>query len=214
MKIKRLIIGLAAIATLAACSGEKERRPLSENPYFPEEVDEDTTYVTFEEAGGDSLLVGSTTYSKTERELSDMLRTAEDIASPYMLQMALADYDSKLQNAENLTAKAEASGKCSEEELATLHSTLNSICQTMDEKMSKFSMPAIGVIGALKSTTRAVENVKNKEELDKLTTSLKNYFKTLPTLHLIVQEPSQQREVHRLAKELQRTLERKQAELR
>ena len=98
--------------------------------------------------------------------------------------------------------------------LKTLHDTYDYIEAVIAEKRQKFSLPAAGIIGALHTTSKVLNKARTREELDRVLSARPGYFETLPSLHLIVQEPSQQREVHRLAKELQRTLERKKAELR
>ena len=131
-----------------------------------------------------------------------------------MLQLMLSTYDQDMKRAERLVKEAEQSGQCSDAEKETLHATLDYIRGTMDIKMRQYTMPAAGVIGALHSTERALNNAKTRAELEQVMSNCAGYFQTLPTLHLIVQEPSQQREVHRLAKELQRTLERKKSELK
>ena len=203
---------LAASIIMTACSEKKQGT--QGNQYYPEEVDEDTAYVTFEEARGDSMLVGSSIYSTTERELEMMAYQAEEIKSTYMLQLMLSTYDQDMKRAERLVKEAEQSGQCSDAEKETLRATLDYIRGTMDIKMRQYTMPAAGVIGALHSTERALNNAKTRAELEQVMSNCAGYFQTLPTLHLIVQEPSQQREVHRLAKELQRTLERKKSELK
>lgn len=203
---------LAASIIMTACFEKKQGT--QGNQYYPEEVDEDTAYVTFEEARGDSMLVGSAIYSTTERELEVMAYQAEEIKSTYMLQLMLSTYDQDMKRAERLVKEAEQSGQCSDAEKETLHATLDYIRGTMDIKMRQYTMPAAGVIGALHSTERALNNAKTRAELEQVMSNCAGYFQTLPTLHLIVQEPSQQREVHRLAKELQRTLERKKSELK
>ena len=203
---------MLSVLLLAACTDSKQTgRP---NPLIPEEEDEDTTYVTLAEAGGDSLLVGSTVYSNAERILSNLLYNVEGIQSTYMLQIVLGTYENDLQEAKKVLSEAEQSGNCSDEELATLHTTLDRIQQTLDGKMSQFCVPAVGVIGALKSSARSINNARTKADLERVLDGRRSYFQTLSTLHLIVQEPSKQREVHRLAKELQRALEQKQAELK
>ena len=197
---------------LVAC--KENQQTTMGNKYYPEEVDEDTAYVTLEEAAGDSMLVGSSSYSTTERELEVMAYQAEEIKSTYMLQLMLGTYEQDLKHAESLVLNAEKSGQCNDAELETLHATLDYIKGVMHEKTIKYSLPAAGVIGALHTTTQVVNNAKTRAELDNIISGRPGYFQTLGSLHLIVQEPSQQREVHRLAKELQRTLERKKAELR
>ncbi len=203
---------VAAVAVLAACSEQKQGT--KGNPYYPEDVDEDTAYVTLEEAAGDSMLVGSSAYSQVERELEVMAYQAEEIKSTYMLQLMLGTYEQDMKRAADMVKKAEDSGQCNDDELKTLHDTYDYIEAVIAEKRQKFSLPAAGIIGALHTTSKVLNKVRTREELDRVLSARPGYFETLPSLHLIVQEPSQQREVHRLAKELQRTLERKKAELR
>lgn len=203
---------LSVMALLTACSDSKQTT--GKNPYYPEEADEDTAFVTLEEAAGDSMLVGSSLYSTTERELEVMAYQAEEIKSTYMLQLMLSTYEQDLIRAEQKVREAEQSGQCSDAEVETLHATLDYIRGTMDLKMRQYTLPASGVIGALHSTQKAVNNAKTREEFETVMSNCSGYFQTLPTLHLIVQEPSKQREVHRLAKELQRTVERRRAELK
>ena len=203
---------VVGVMLITACTEQKQTT--YGNPYYPEEVDEDTAYVTLEEAAGDSMLVGSSLYSTTERELEVMAYQAEEIKSTYMLQLMLGTYDQDMKRAEQKVREAEQSGQCNDAEVKTLHATLDYIRGTMDIKMRQYTLPAAGVIGALHSTQKALDKATTHEEIEKVLSNGAGYFQTLPTLHLIVQEPTKQREVHRLARELQRTVERKRAELR
>lgn len=209
MKTKLFLLMTGLV--LLSCSEQKQGT--EGNQYYPDEVDEDTTYVTLEEAGGDSLLVGSSTYSQTERELGMLLYEVESVQSTSMLQMLLEHYDADFQKAVKDVENAVQSGLCSDEEIATLQSQLSSIQSTVNSAMNKYTVPAAGVLGTLNMLTRNIGNARTKEELDKALSSRGAVVNTLSTLHLVVQEPSQQREVHRQAKELQRLIERKKAEL-
>lgn len=203
---------VSVMAILTACSDSKQTT--GKNPYYPEEADEDTAFVTLEEAGGDSMLVGSSLYSQTERDLKDLLYETENVRSTYMLQLLLMHYDEDIQKANKKVAEAESSGLCTAEEIATLRTTLDAIQDGVEDKWYDYAAPAVGVIGNLNYLIRSVNSARSKAELEKTLDRRTGYLQTLPTLHLVVQEPSQQKEVHRLAKELQRTIERKRAELR
>lgn len=203
---------VSVMAILTACSDSKQTT--GKNPYYPEEADEDTAFVTLEEAAGDSMLVGSSLYSQTERDLKDLLYETENVRSTYMLQLLLMHYDEDIQKANKKVAEAEGSGLCTAEEIATLRTTLDAIQDGVEDKWYDYAAPAVGVIGNLNYLIRSVNSARSKAELEKTLDRRTGYLQTLPTLHLVVQEPSQQKEVHRLAKELQRTIERKRAELR
>lgn len=203
---------VSVMAILTACSDSKQTT--GKNPYYPEEADEDTAFVTLEEAAGDSMLVGSSLYSQAERDLKDLLYETENVRSTYMLQLLLMHYDEDIQKANKKVAEAESSGLCTAEEIATLRTTLDAIQDGVEDKWYDYAAPAVGVIGNLNYLIRSVNSARSKAELEKTLDRRTGYLQTLPTLHLVVQEPSQQKEVHRLAKELQRTIERKRAELR
>ena len=199
---------------LVACSEQKQTQGTHGNQYYPDEVDEDSTFVTLQEAGGDSMLVGSSLYSQTERDLKELLYETENVKSTYMLQLLLMHYDEDIQKANKKVAEAESSGLCTAEEIATLRTTLDAIQDGVEDKWYDYAAPAVGVIGNLNYLIRSVNSARSKAELEKTLDRRTGYLQTLPTLHLVVQEPSQQKEVHRLAKELQRTIERKRTELR
>lgn len=198
------ILCLSGLLLTAACgSGDKKGAAPTPSGY----VDEDTTYITLEEAEGDSLLVGSVGYSDAARALESLQQRVATIQSPDMLLSMLDEYSTL-----HKTAEAKAAMVENPDERARLQSTLAEIDAAFDSVSTANKLSAQVVIENLRNVQHRLNNCRTRAELLRMTDVRHAFFQHLGSLHKIVWESQRQREVHHLAMEVQNTLQRKQAQ--
>lgn len=197
------LLFMAVVLGLVGCKNEdKNAVPWGTGEEVYE--DEDTTVYTLEETGGDSLLVGSVTYHDAAATGEKLLYKLKAIKSPSMLLSAMDEYESYINKEQpNLDDESEQ----------TRLSTLNKeIRETYEQACRDYMMPYRSVIMTIQTVRKQVENCKSYNDLARLRDVRFAYFRMLPNVHRIVEEPKKRREVHRAAQDLLNVWQRKQAE--
>ncbi len=201
IRIRTLCLtSVLGLLLLTACNGNEQPRnhnglPNTEaDPY----VDEDTTQVTLEEAGGDSLLVGSTDYSEVARTIEMLQARVEATRSPDMLLVLIDDFAQQFSEARKAAAQVEdpTERQRLQAQLGQLHNTYNRTFQAN-------TIPAAGVVDNLRNLQQRLQSCTSRAEFIRITDPRRSFFQHLPTLHLIIAEHNQQRIVRQLARQVE-----------
>lgn len=196
-----LFLGVLSCIFNTACHSDKSKMP-TPSGY----VDEDTTQVTLEEAGGDTLLVGSNEYFEAAKNLEILERRMQAIKSPDMLLNMVCEYNELMANAQSLNEKV-----TNPKEQHRIDSLMLSIKLTYKQARKNNVVPAISLIENLQYVKKRLLECSSHAELCRIIDFRYDFFQHIESIHLIVEEPEKEHKVHSLAKEVKRLLlEKKQ----
>lgn len=200
-------LSLALLTLLAACN-ENSKSHMAE-PTPSGYVDSDTTYITLEEAGGDTLLVGTIDYSDTMVRLLRLQYNVDAVASPDMLLMLMETYDDELQACTTAAANIEDT-----HERQRADSLLTLIRSTYDTRLAANRFPDFVLQSTLRDLIAEVNACRTAEDLEALHQQRYTIFHHLNTLPTIVERGGDMRKIRILAHQLEQTYNRRRAQLR
>ena len=202
-KSRIIAIGICAgffCMLLPSCHKEKAAKTATPSGY----VDEDTTQVSLEEAGGDTLLVGSNEYYEAAKNLEMLERRMQAIKSPDMLLNVTKDYESVMSDARALNSQVTDPA-----ETARIDSLMHCIKVAYEQARKNNVVPAVSVLETLQHVKQRLNECSSHAELCRIIDARYGFFLIIQSVHLIVEEPGKMREVHSRAKEVERLLNAK-----
>lgn len=186
----------ASCCIMSSCHHEKAKEA-TPSGY----VDEDTTEITLEEAGGDTLLVGSTAYYEAAKNLEVLERRMQAVNSPDMLLNTITEYDKLISEAKDLNRQV-----TDPKETARLDSLMHNIQVLFEQAREKNTLPAVSVIETLHFVKGRLNECASRAELCRIIDARYSFFKNIQSLHKIIENPQKANEVHRLSKEVENLL--------